>query len=766
MNQAPTMDRAKSKKIELVLQQLDSLPTLPAIAARLLHLTVSSNTQAEEVVRMIESDPSLTSKIIALATRASRGVSGKATASLSRAVVLLGFDAVRNAVLSIKVFEALGGNKQQESGVFDRVEFWRHSLAVACAAKMLIKHIDGKVDPEEAFVCGLLHDMGKVALDSTLPKSFERVVQLTESSLGNIARVEQRILGVDHTVAGKRLAEKWNFPQAIAETVWLHHQDPMALPEQIGHRSIIQTIYLADLMVREQRIGYSGNHNLSDSAVTVGNRLKCPEAAIQQISRALREEIGERSVMLGLDVPEPEELYHEALTQANRELGVLNQKMRQSTEKLLTRSRYLDMISDLNQALPNSKSITAVCDSLAELWQKYNNSAPTAVYAQSSDGLIVEGSIRVGNEDDGSVFLVDRVDDPDAADNNLQQGSGFELSAARLSEPWFFEQVAPMFDMACTMRFPLVVGDNQVGALLWVLPEGDKQGLEGYKRNLKELQDFASHAALAISQAIRVEEQSNLTEQLAQANQMLHEAQRELLQKRSLAAVGEMACGAAHEINNPLSIVVGRAQFLASSEPDEKRKGMLENIARQGQETSRIISDLMEFAKPVPPRPAVTQIGQLIERAVDGVQERLGESKRQVQIKLQDELPEVFVDPEQICWALSELINNAVHSYGGKAGAVEITGTYCELDSEVILEVIDQGCGMNDETLRKAFDPFFSARAAGRGRGLGLSRSSQYVEGSGGRLSLVSEHKSGTVARMTLPIAQIGSGPEMDSAHE
>lgn len=131
MNQELETRRNKGKKIELIIQQLDSLPTLPAVAARLLQITVRNDTQAEEVVRLIESDPALASRIMALATRANTGVRRQAV-SLSKAVVLLGFDLVRNTVLSIKVFETFAHPNGDEAGGFDRTGFWKHSLAVAC----------------------------------------------------------------------------------------------------------------------------------------------------------------------------------------------------------------------------------------------------------------------------------------------------------------------------------------------------------------------------------------------------------------------------------------------------------------------------------------------------------------------------------------------------------------------------------------------------------------------------------------------------------
>lgn len=751
--------RSKSKKIELIIQQLNGLPTLPAVAARLLQITVRNDTQAHEVVQLIESDPALASRIITMSTRAGTGIK-KQSASLSKAVVLLGFDAVRNAVLSIKVFEALGGPQHKPESDFDRTAFWKHSLAVACAAKLLIPHIDRRVDPEEAFLCGLLHDMGKVALDACLPKSFARVVQLTDSSRGNIAEIEQKILGIDHTVVGKRLAEKWDLPESIKETVWLHHHYAQAIPDAVKHRSIVQAVHIADILAREQRIGYSGNHYIANSAVSVAAEFGCAPEHIDQIARSLREQISDRGTLLGLDEMNPDQLYHEALGDANRELGDLNLRLQQQNRVLTQRSLYFELLNELGDNLTANQSVVDVCRLIADLWQQKMKLGHSAVYAVESDELIIEGAVKLKGDADPTVFLVDQSDDPDIVEHPEQQrrfNSGFDVFPAGESHNWFFEQVAPMFDIANTVMIPLRRGNELVGGMLWE----QQDAIRHYQGQRTQLEAFAAAAALAIRQAQRHQEQLRLSEQLAQSNQLLHEAQKEIVQKRSLAAVGEMACGAAHEVNNPLAVIVGRSQLLASSENDPQRKEILETISQCGQEVAKIVTEMLEFAKPTMPQPTNVSVEELIRSAVEKLTESAEKDNVQFQIELNDFIPDVFVDDEQMTSALQELLANAVESYQGQGGAVWIKGHYNDLDKDLIIEIVDRGCGMVETTVQKAFDPFFSQRPAGRGRGLGLSRSNRYIEENRGRLLLSSEPGQGSIARLRLPVSDHAENHQM-----
>src|SRR5687768_13658226 len=196
MTQLP--DQHKEKRVELILQQLEELPTLPAVAVKVLELTADSTSSAGDVCRLIASDPALTARILQLVHRADLGVRGEVN-SIDRAVMLLGFDAVRSAVLAVSVFEALAVETRPagNTGHFSREEFWKHCVAVACCAELLAARStgilpvsggarhgqdargtsDGQDARSTAFICGLLHDLGKVALDAILPKSFSRVVE-------------------------------------------------------------------------------------------------------------------------------------------------------------------------------------------------------------------------------------------------------------------------------------------------------------------------------------------------------------------------------------------------------------------------------------------------------------------------------------------------------------------------------------------------------------------------------------------------------------
>jgi len=126
--------QAEPGQVELILAQIESLPTLSPVATQLLELTMDDRASARDLVRLIESDQSLAARILSLVRRADRGAS---TDTVERAVVLLGFDVVRNLACSIQIFETFSHRTESESKHFDRLGFWKHSLAVGCAARLL-----------------------------------------------------------------------------------------------------------------------------------------------------------------------------------------------------------------------------------------------------------------------------------------------------------------------------------------------------------------------------------------------------------------------------------------------------------------------------------------------------------------------------------------------------------------------------------------------------------------------------------------------------
>jgi len=273
------------------------------------------------------------------------------------------------------------------------------------------------------------------------------------------------------------------------------------------------------------------------------------------------------------------------------------------------------------------------------------------------------------------------------------------------------------------------------------------------------------------------EQQTILTESLAAANRELGALQQQLVRAKSLAGLGEMAAGAAHEMNNPLAVVCGRAQLLAAKLSDTTMKQEASLIAQQGERLSQIITDLMDFAKPQPPKPALFAIGTVMEEAVKTAIERVGgvsgNLASRVKMEISPGIPPCRGDARQIKNALAEVVLNAIQASKAAdvneqrdAGQSEILihAGFNMLDAQLILQVTDRGIGMSEEVMRQAFSPFFSAKTAGRNRGMGLAKALRWIENHGGTIRLDSAVGSGTTAVILLPVNSLPDEPETPAA--
>ncbi len=352
---------------EVVLSHLDQLPTLSAVVVRILQLTDDDESTTGEVVQMLRADQSLTAKILSVTNSAAMGVRGRVT-TLDKAVPLLGFAAVRSIVLATGVFDCFSRRTNASAGnTFDLVEFWKHSLAVACAARRLAKlSPGGNVDAEDAFVAGLLHDLGKVALDTVFPKAYDRIVSQTNHSRGDIADAERTVLGADHTVAGRRLAERWRLPASLQRAIWLHHLAPEALPASVTAPELIGVVALGDTIAREQRIGYSGNYVFCDHSPRLAERLGFPPEAVDVVVKTLAGDVAAQAALLGLDGETAEGLYVQAMTRANAELGRLNADLMSGNRRLATGARYFNAITRFERELSDWSDPAAVIAAVAE----------------------------------------------------------------------------------------------------------------------------------------------------------------------------------------------------------------------------------------------------------------------------------------------------------------------------------------------------------------------------------------------------------------
>jgi putative nucleotidyltransferase with HDIG domain len=242
-NRRDTMDEQQVLK---KLDRIKDIPTLPSIVFELNKHLRDPDTSIKIVCDTIEKDQAIALKILKLVNSAFYGFRSKIS-DLRNAVVLLGYNAVRNAIVSLSVINAFP--KRVALMDFDISQFWKHSLAVAVTSKN-IAQLSKKESPDNCFVGGLLHDTGKVILAQYFPDLFESVWSTLQNEHLTFYEAEQRELPIDHTKIGAHLAAKWQLPRGLVDAIRWHHD----FQPESKSANFVQNIYLANIIVNSYDI--------------------------------------------------------------------------------------------------------------------------------------------------------------------------------------------------------------------------------------------------------------------------------------------------------------------------------------------------------------------------------------------------------------------------------------------------------------------------------------------------------------------------------
>ncbi len=225
---------------EKILEEHQELSSLPQTMAEVLRIVQDEKSSARDLANVLMKDPALAAKMLRLANSPYFGA-GRQITSITQAVMILGLRATTALALSASIYDLTG--KWQSS--IERVRFWRHSLSVAITAREIATLCRYEC-AEEAFVCGLLHDIGLLVLEKSFPDRFARIWQQAQSG-ENIIVVEEHHWGTNHARIGQFLLEQWQLPTSFCEAVGHHHRNFAA--DDNGHDNTLSSIVaLANLV--------------------------------------------------------------------------------------------------------------------------------------------------------------------------------------------------------------------------------------------------------------------------------------------------------------------------------------------------------------------------------------------------------------------------------------------------------------------------------------------------------------------------------------
>ncbi|MFI4876547.1 MAG: HDOD domain-containing protein [Blastopirellula sp. JB062] len=241
-----TLKVLNEEALDILIQRIDEVSSLPQIAVQAMEIASAEESSASDLTAIVECDVALSSRVLKLVNSSAFGLRNTVT-NLQQAIAYLGMKQVRNLAITASVSELFSGG--DNVGKYSRSGLWEHMVAVGIAARIFAKkHRIG--DPEDAFIAGLLHDLGIVILDQFLNSRFALMLETMNPQQVQV-RWERQYFGFDHTEFGERIARHWKFPEVVVDTIRYHH---MAGVYRGRHSPMIKAVEMGNMAMNEAGI--------------------------------------------------------------------------------------------------------------------------------------------------------------------------------------------------------------------------------------------------------------------------------------------------------------------------------------------------------------------------------------------------------------------------------------------------------------------------------------------------------------------------------
>ena len=244
----------KKLKIKQIQTYISKMPSLSTTVTKVLEICNHPNTSPGDLNKVISLDPVLTGKVLRLINSAYYSLPNQ-VASLTRAIIMLGLNTVKNLALSTAILENLGSSNLSKGLSMD--EFWTHSICVGVTAKSIAAALGVPVTlRDEYFLTGLLHDLGKIPLNNRFPEVYMKSLEFTNVKQLPLYKTEEIVLGINHTEVGHMIAEKWQLNDSMKESLYFHHNPEEAKEE---NQLMVTIIALANACANKFGTGSAGD---------------------------------------------------------------------------------------------------------------------------------------------------------------------------------------------------------------------------------------------------------------------------------------------------------------------------------------------------------------------------------------------------------------------------------------------------------------------------------------------------------------------------
>jgi HD-like signal output (HDOD) protein/signal transduction histidine kinase len=685
------------------------LPALPEILLKLIELCQTDEAGMAELAKLIANDAGMSNKVLSVANSAAFHRGGRKV-GLTQALSTLGIDMLKTLVMSESVLQTFNGFAH--TGSTDLRSFWQDALRTAVIAREIAKKTDYP-QIEEAYLAGLLHNVGRLALLAAAPQEYGLNFHAQDNQ--HLCRVEHSTLQIAHTEAGAWLVERWKLDSFLADSIRYHHEPVTRI--QNAH-PLIRIVHLAHSLNSLVRNDAAGHLELNASGLC---QISSPELLV--ICQGATAQVTKAASYLGIDLSSLEDSPKAGITAPTQA------SVETVQQRLIQQVCNLTLTTEMGQSLARQKNEVPLLDTVRQ-YARLRFNLEDAFFLLVDEGTQTLVGLALGEQQQRlDNFSIALAHGGKLAQSVLQKQLTFVVqhqATPSLAE----EQLLRIFDTECLVCVPLISGERCLGVMI--------SGIAHWRVADLTLRDrlihaFGTQAGIALESATLARSESN--QQLTRARESYMESARQV----------------AHEINNPLAIIKNYLGVLdAKLNRQEPLNGELSILS---EELDRVGNLLNDFSGALPaPRTTGTDVNQCI----NGVVRLFRESKFlpagvQLVAKLPSMSSEIDAPVDVLKQILLNLIKNAVEALpqGGQIEIVNRGRVQRKGRLLVALSVRDSGSGLPPEVLTRLYSRVPSAKA-GENRGLGLSIVHSLITKLGGQIDCQSTME-GTLFELLLP---------------
>ncbi|HHL32754.1 MAG TPA: HDOD domain-containing protein [Desulfobulbaceae bacterium] len=695
------------------LKEAGNLPVIPQLLVQLIDLCHQPEIDLQAVGKLIKKDAALAVKVLQLCNSAFIGARS-AFMNVEQAVIYLGADTVKNLAISVSVQQVF--RRVETNGLLNMDRFWYHSYQNAILARRIAEAV-AYPNPSEAYLAGLLHDLGKLLLWIAFPgKYVPLLLKGIRCHNGRLSFLEQKKLQISHCEAGAWLIEQWGLPSMIADAIRYHHH-PVDEVEQA--LPLTRITYLADI------ISHSDNPEQECDEVAM-QLFRLAPGRTEQLQEGIDEQIQEVAHELGIRIPSGSRSTLDPEEPASKK--VHKEATRELVDRVRNITQLTGLLDNLLGATNREQTSLVVEQSLKILFNQ--TTCLLLLFNEEKNRLqgLTSNENPLCSDAPSLLFSLDRHREslPVRA-LELQQMMHSFMPSPDKTTTMLDTQIIELLGTEGMIIFPMTVQRHQVGLLVIGVTKDEHLGLLGHAGPLQLL---ASQAAAGL------------------AMQNRQEQERQRIAAERLEAAAMIARKIAHEINNPLAILRNYLKVL--DKKLNKNTEIHEELAIIDQEFERIgkiTHQLRDIASERPmTRLEKIDLNHLLAEMVELYQAGLpADDTIVIEFHPDPTISRLQTDANGLRQVITNLLNNSIEALNGRGTIMVSTELKTKPDhtEQVIITIVDDGPGVAENLQQSLFQAGTSGKGGGHG-GLGLAITTKIVKQLGGSLFFKRENKNTT----------------------